>query len=116
MMPDGAHALTLLLLAAFGPASSAEATDPRVPAVHAQELTGTVERVDRIDRTVRIGSGAGSAHTTFVEVTDRTRLLGPTGSVALDDFAVGDTVRVVLERPAWGSVARSIELVSRRRE
>lgn len=121
MNADGATALTFMLLAVFGPASRSQAVVPHEAAVSHEpaqvgELTGTVKRVDRPARTVQIVSDARAARTTLVEVTDSTRLHGPNGALRLDSLGVGDSVRVVLGQPTGSRGARSIELISRRRE
>ena len=117
MNPDGANALALVLFAVFGPANLPQASVPREPIAQVQELTGTVRRVDYLERTVQLISGARPVRFTFIGVKDTTRLLGPSGAVRLDGLGVGDTVHAVLERPNRIPIAaRSIELISRRRE
>jgi hypothetical protein len=106
-----------MLFAAFGPAGLPQATVPREPVAQIQELTGKVRRVDYLERTVQLISGARPVRLTFIGVKNSTRLLGPNGSVRLDRFGVGDTVHAVLERPTRVPVtALSIELIPRRQE
>src|SRR5882762_7723652 len=115
MSPEGPNALALMLFALFGPADLPQAALAREPLAQVQELTGTVRRVDYLDRTVQLISGARPVRMTFIGVKDSTRLLGPNGSVRLDRFGVGDTVHAVLERPTRVPVtALSIELIPRR--
>jgi hypothetical protein len=117
MSPEGANALALMLFAVFGPANIPQASIPREPIAQVQELTGTVRRVDYLERTLQLISGARPVRLTFIGIKDSTRLLGPSGAVRLDGFGTGDTVRAVLERPTRVPVAaRSLELVARRRE
>ena|SRR2546427_3065024 len=117
MSPEGANALALMLFAVFGPANLPQATIPHEPVAQAYELTGTVRRVDYLERTVQLISAARPARLTFIGVKDTTRLLGPTGAIHLDGLGVGDTVRAVLERPNRVPIAaRSLELIAPRRE
>jgi hypothetical protein len=117
MSPEGANALALMLFAVFGPAHLPQAAIPREPLVQAPELTGTVRRVDHLERTVQLISGARPVRMTFIGVKETTRLTGPNGAVRLDGFGIGDTVHAVLERPDRIPIAaRSLELVTRRRE
>jgi hypothetical protein len=118
MTLESANALAFMLFAVFGPANLPQAALPREPIAHVQELTGMVRRVDYAERTVQLVSGARPVRMTFIGVKDTTRLLGLNGAgVRLDGFVVGDTVHAVLERPTRVPIAaRSLELVTRRRE
>ena len=118
MNPEGANALAFVLFALFGPANLPQvAAVPREPIAQVQEVTGTLRRVDYLERTVQLISGARPVRLTFIGVKNSTRLLGPNGAVGLDGFGVGDTVHAVIERPIRLPVpARSIELIARRRE
>ena len=117
MSPEGANALALMLFAVFGPANLPQASVPREPIGHVHQLTGTVRRVDYLERTVQLVSGARPVRMTSIGVKDSTRLLGPTGAVHFEGFGVGDTVHAVVEDQNRVPIAaRSIELISRRRE
>ena len=117
MSPEGPNALALMLFAVFGPANLPQATVSHAPIAQVQQLTGGIRRVDYVERTVQLISGARPVRRTLIGVKDGTRLLGPTGAVHLDEFGVGDTVHAVLEGQNRVPIAaRSIELISRRRE
>jgi len=75
------------------------------------QLVGTIDRVNRAERRLVIGTGAAAAQT-VVAVPEHTRIRHRGHPSGLDDLAPGRSIRVVYEQVAEGNTAHSIDVLS----